>query len=119
MKLNAFGDVCLRSLMLLGSRPDEQLTGREVAESIGVPYNHVSKAILELRRRGALDVTRGRNGGARITPAGLALTVGGLLVEDGVQPRAGRCSRASSAGRACCRTASRCSSTRTICGSRS
>lgn len=79
MKLNAFGDVCLRTLMLLGSRPDEQLTGREVAESIGVPYNHVSKAVLELRRRGALDVARGRNGGARITPAGLALTVGSLL----------------------------------------
>lgn len=79
MKLNAFGDVCLRTLMLLGARPDRQMTGRDIADAVGTPYNHVSKAILELKRRGALDVTRGRNGGARITEAGLALSIGQLL----------------------------------------
>lgn len=79
MKLNAFGDVCLRTLMILGARPDRQMTGRDIADAVGTPYNHVSKAILELKRRGALDVTRGRNGGARITEAGLALSIGALL----------------------------------------
>jgi Rrf2 family transcriptional regulator, nitric oxide-sensitive transcriptional repressor len=79
VKLNAFGDVCLRTLMILGARPDRQMTGREVADAVGTPYNHVSKAILELKNRGALDVTRGRNGGARITEAGLNLSVGQLL----------------------------------------
>lgn len=79
MKLNAFGDVCLRTLMLLAARPDEQQTSRELAESAGVPYNHVTKAVVELRRRGAIDVTRGRSGGVRISPTGLRLTVGELL----------------------------------------
>lgn len=79
VKLNAFGDVCLRTLMLLGARPDRQMTGREIADAVGTPYNHVSKAILELKRRGALDVTRGRHGGARITEAGLGLSIGALL----------------------------------------
>lgn len=79
MKLNAFGDVCLRTLMLLGSRPETQLSSREIAAAINVPYHHVSKAVLELRRLGALDVSRGRTGGARISAAGLALGVGGLL----------------------------------------
>ena len=79
MRINAFADVCLRTLMLLGAQAGEQLTSREISERIGVPYNHVSKAVLELRRRGALEVTRGRSGGARITAAGLALGVGGLL----------------------------------------
>ncbi|MBB5512399.1 Rrf2 family nitric oxide-sensitive transcriptional repressor [Neomicrococcus aestuarii] len=79
MKLNAFGDVCLRTLMLLGAQPESQLTSREIAEAIGIPYNHVSKAVLELRQRGALEVARGRVGGARITAAGLQLTVGELL----------------------------------------
>lgn len=79
MKLNAFGDVCLRTLMLLGARPDRQMTGRDIADAVGTPYNHVSKAILELKRRGALDVARGRHGGARITQAGLDLSIGQLL----------------------------------------
>lgn len=79
MKLNAFGDVCLRTLMLLGADPGRQMTGRQIAEAVGIPYNHVSKAVLELKRRGALEVSRGRTGGARITPAGLELSVGRLL----------------------------------------
>lgn len=81
MKLNAFTDVCLRVLMDLARRPDERATGQRIAEEIAVPYNHVSKAIVELRRRGAVDVARGRYGGAQITPAGLDLSVGSLVRE--------------------------------------
>jgi Rrf2 family transcriptional regulator, nitric oxide-sensitive transcriptional repressor len=79
VKLTAFGDVCLRTLMVLGARPDRQMTGREVADAVGTPYNHVSKAILELKHRGALEVSRGRHGGARITDLGLNLSIGRLL----------------------------------------
>lgn len=86
VKLNAFGDVCLRTLMLLGAQPDRQMTGREIAESVGIPYNHVSKAVLELRNRGALEVSRGRHGGARITPVGMELSVGRLLRDLDTQP---------------------------------
>ena len=86
MKLNAFGDVCLRTLMLLGAQPERQMTGREIADAVGIPYNHVSKAVLELKRRGALEVSRGRHGGARITPVGLELSVGHLLRDLDTQP---------------------------------
>jgi Rrf2 family transcriptional regulator, nitric oxide-sensitive transcriptional repressor len=79
MKLNAFTDVCLRVLMVLARRPDERATGQRIAEEIAVPYNHVSKAIVELRRRGAVDVARGRYGGAQITEVGLDLSVGSLV----------------------------------------
>jgi Rrf2 family transcriptional regulator, nitric oxide-sensitive transcriptional repressor len=79
VRINGFADVCLRTLMLLGSQPDGQLTSHEISDRIGVPYHHVSKAVLELRRRGALEVARGRRGGARITEAGLAMRVGELL----------------------------------------
>ncbi len=79
VKLSAFADVCLRTLMLLGSQRDQQVTTREIAEQIGVPYNHVAKAVLELRNRQALDVTRGRYGGSQITAHGLQLSVGGLM----------------------------------------
>ena len=79
MRLPAFADVCLRVLIRLASRPEPRTTAREVAEAIGVPYHHVSKAVLELRRRGAVDAVRGRGGGVRITEAGRALSVGAFL----------------------------------------
>lgn len=79
MKLNAFADVCLRTLMVLGAGAERQLTTRAVAEGIGIPYHHVSKAVLELRRLGLVDVARGRNGGVRINNAGREASVGGLL----------------------------------------
>jgi Rrf2 family nitric oxide-sensitive transcriptional repressor len=79
VKLSAFADVCLRTLMFLGSRRDQQVTTKDIAEAIGVPYNHVAKAIVELRNRGALDVTRGRYGGSQITNGGLELRVGALM----------------------------------------
>lgn len=79
MKLNAFTDVALRVLLTFGRDPERKLTTQEVADRVGVPYNHVVKAVGELRRRGLLDVTRGRTGGARITEAGLDQRVGELV----------------------------------------
>ncbi len=86
MKLSVFSDVCLRTLMLLGARRDAQLTTKQIAEQIGVPYNHVAKAVVELRKRQAIEVSRGRYGGSQITAHGLQLTVGTLLRELDVRP---------------------------------
>ncbi len=79
MKLSAFADVCLRTVMVLGAPNAGQLTSREIAELVSVPYNHVAKAVLELRTLGLIDVARGRNGGATITQVGLDSSVGELL----------------------------------------
>lgn len=58
---------------------EERLTTHEIAHQINVPYNHVTKAVLELRKLGALDVTRGRSGGAKISEKGQHYSVGELL----------------------------------------
>ena len=79
MRLTAFTDVCLRVLMHLAARDGERMTAQQLAEEIGVPYHHVTKAVVELRSRGALDVARGRTGGACITEAGLDASVGALV----------------------------------------
>lgn len=79
MRLSAYTDVCLRTLMVLGARGGQRLTSREIAELINIPYNHVTKAVLELGNLGALEVTRGRYGGASITAAGLGMGLGELL----------------------------------------
>lgn len=80
MRINSFSDVSLRLLMVLSSMPENDLpTTRELAEQVGTPYNHVSKAVLKLRQMGLVEAIRGRSGGVRISPAGKQATVGRVL----------------------------------------
>ena len=91
MRINSFADVSLRLLMVLISAPAQQLhTTRDLAELVGTPYNHVSKAVLKLRQMALVEAIRGRSGGVRITPAGRMATVGEVLrVLDGQSDVAG------------------------------
>ena len=80
MKINAFADVSLRAMMVLAAAPDGGLlTTQSIADAVGTPYNHVSKAMAKLRELGMIDVDRGRNGGSRLSSAGRVATVGQLL----------------------------------------
>ncbi|MET4590870.1 Rrf2 family transcriptional regulator [Arthrobacter sp. 754] len=80
MRLNAFADVSLRAMMVLAAAPDGNLlTTQSIANAVGTPYNHVSKAMARLRELGMIDVERGRNGGSRLNVAGRTATVGQLL----------------------------------------
>jgi Rrf2 family nitric oxide-sensitive transcriptional repressor len=80
MKINAFADVSLRAMMVLAAAADgELLTTQSIADAVGTPYNHVSKAMAKLRELGLIDVERGRNGGSRLNPVGAKATVGQLL----------------------------------------
>ncbi|NMR29318.1 RrF2 family transcriptional regulator [Crystallibacter degradans] len=82
MRINAFSDVCLRALMLLSASPEgELLTTQAIADGVGTPYNHVSKAVLKLRSLGLVDAVRGRSGGVRLSAKGRTTTVGWLLRE--------------------------------------
>jgi Rrf2 family nitric oxide-sensitive transcriptional repressor len=80
MKINAFADVSLRALMVLAAVPGgELLTTQNVADAVGTPYNHVSKAMAKLRLLGMIEVVRGRTGGSRLSHAGRTATVGQVL----------------------------------------
>ncbi|WP_369046475.1 RrF2 family transcriptional regulator [Sinomonas sp. P10A9] len=80
MRMTAFEDVSLRALMLLAANDTgEPLATRTIAEGIGTPYNHVSKAVLKLRELGYVEATRGRAGGVQLSDAGRKATVGGVL----------------------------------------
>ena len=80
MRMTAFEDVSLRALMLLSAVDGtEPLATRAIAEGVGTPYNHVSKAVLKLRELGLIESTRGRAGGVQLSAAGRRATVGGVL----------------------------------------
>ena len=60
MKINAFADVSLRAVMVLAAAPEGALlTTQAVADAVGTPYNHVSKALAKLRELGLIAVERG------------------------------------------------------------
>ncbi|GAA1108028.1 Rrf2 family transcriptional regulator [Arthrobacter flavus] len=78
MRINAFSDVCLRVMMILAPAAGLK-TSRVIADEIGIPYNHVSKAVIRLRDLGLVEVVRGRSGGLRISEEGRRASVGSLL----------------------------------------
>lgn len=80
MRMTAFEDVSLRALMLLNATGGaEPLATRAIAEAVGTPYNHVSKAVLKLRELGLIESTRGRAGGVQLSEAGRNATIGSVL----------------------------------------
>lgn len=78
MRISLFADASLRAMMLL-SAADRALTTRQIAEAVGVAYNHVSKAVQQLAELGLVDTARGRGGGVRLSEGGHQATVGELL----------------------------------------
>ena len=92
MKINAFADVSLRALMVLAAAPGGALlTTQNIADSVGTPYNHVSKAMAKLRGLGLIEVVRGRTGGSRLSHAGRSATVGQVLRQLDTRTGAAEC----------------------------
>lgn len=92
MKINAFADVSLRALMVLAAAPGGALlTTQNIADSVGTPYNHVSKAMARLRSLGLIEVVRGRTGGSRLSHAGRLATVGQVLRQLDTRTDAAEC----------------------------
>ena len=80
MRISAFSDVSLRVLILLAAeRGAEVMTSRAISVQVGTPYHHVTKIVARLRALDLIEVTRGRAGGVRISPAGQQVTVGWVL----------------------------------------
>jgi Rrf2 family nitric oxide-sensitive transcriptional repressor len=92
VKINAFADVSLRALMVLAAAPGGALlTTQNIADSVGTPYNHVSKAMAKLRSLGLIEVVRGRTGGSRLSNAGRSATVGQVLRQLDTRTDAAEC----------------------------
>ena len=56
----------LRALSHLARQPGEAVLGHDLAESVEIPANYLSKVLLTLRNAGIVDTTRGSGGGYRL-----------------------------------------------------
>jgi Rrf2 family iron-sulfur cluster assembly transcriptional regulator len=57
----------LRALSHLARQSGEAVLGRDLAQSVEIPANYLSKVLVTLRNAGLVDTTRGSGGGYRLS----------------------------------------------------
>ena len=84
MRLTAFTNYALRTLMFAALRDGTLSQVDEVARAHGIPRTHVVKCVHQLGRWGFLENVRGRGGGFRLARPAAGITVGEVvrLTED-------------------------------------
>lgn len=79
MRLTAFTDYCLRTLMYVGAKDDELSTVEEIATSYGISQNHLRKVVFQLGQLGYLTNIRGKGGGIRLAKRPEEINIGALV----------------------------------------
>src|SRR3954465_15708551 len=64
--LSTTSQYALRALCHLARQSGGAVLGRDLAESVEIPANYLSKVLLTLRNAGLVDTTRGSGGGYRL-----------------------------------------------------
>ena len=64
--LSITSQYALRALSHLARQTDGAILGRDLAQSVEIPTNYLSKVLLTLRNAGLVDTARGSGGGYRL-----------------------------------------------------
>jgi len=79
MRLTDYTDYSLRVMLYLAVRGEGLATIQEISDAYGISKNHLMKVVQQLGELGWVDTVRGRNGGLRLFPESLLLTVGQVV----------------------------------------
>ncbi len=79
MRLTAYTDYSLRTLIFLGLARDRLATIGEIADAHGIAKNHLTKVVHQLGMLGYVTTIRGRNGGLRLAREPSAINVGEVV----------------------------------------
>lgn len=79
MRLTAFSDYTLRTLMYLALRPDTLCTIDEIAAAYGISANHLMKVVHQAAQAGDVQTVRGQRGGLRLARAPETINIGMVL----------------------------------------
>jgi Rrf2 family transcriptional regulator, nitric oxide-sensitive transcriptional repressor len=66
MRLTAYTDYALRTLIYLAANRDTLVTVQEIADAHSIAKNHLTKVVHHLGQLGYVETVRGRNGGLRL-----------------------------------------------------
>lgn len=81
MQLTRFSDYALRTLMYLGSHPDEVVSTSDISAAYGISSHHLVKVAKWLTQRGLVRARRGKSGGLVLGKAPGDIAVGPLIRE--------------------------------------
>lgn len=79
MRLTAFTDYGLRTLMRLANAPERSFTTDEMARDFAISRNHLTKVVQDLARAGYIKTQRGAGGGFKLAVAADSLTLGSIV----------------------------------------
>ncbi len=79
MRLTAYTDYTLRTLMYLGLNRDRLATIKDIAELHGISKNHLMKVVHQLGLSGMVQTVRGRNGGLKLNQDPAQINLGAVV----------------------------------------
>ncbi|MHB1215633.1 MAG: RrF2 family transcriptional regulator [Thiobacillus sp.] len=79
MRLTAYTDYALRTLMYLATHRDRLVTISEIADVHGISKNHLMKVVHQLGVSGMVETVRGRNGGLRLNHEPAEINIGDVV----------------------------------------
>ncbi len=79
MRLTAFTDYTLRTLMYLAIHRDKLATVHDIAELHHISQNHLTKVVHQLGLTGVIETVRGRNGGFRLNKEPADINIGEVV----------------------------------------
>lgn len=79
MRLTAYTDYTLRTLIHLAGQGGKLVTIQDIASQHGISKNHLMKVVYQLGLSGLVQTVRGRNGGLRLAKAPEDISVGAVV----------------------------------------
>lgn len=105
MRLTAYTDYALRTLIYLGLHGGRLVTIQDIAELHDISKNHLMKVVHQLGQSGLVKTVRGRNGGLKLASDPAAINVGAVVRSTETDFFMAECFKAGQAG---CAYASAC-----------
>jgi Rrf2 family nitric oxide-sensitive transcriptional repressor len=81
MQLTLFSDYALRTLIYLGSHPEQVVPSAQISDAFGVSSDHMAKVTKWLTQRGYVTAQRGKSGGLTLARVPASIRVGQLICE--------------------------------------
>jgi Rrf2 family nitric oxide-sensitive transcriptional repressor len=79
MRLTAFTDYTIRTLVYLGLRPQKLVTIADIATAYGISANHLMKVVHQLGHGGYISTLRGPRGGLKLARPASAINLGEVV----------------------------------------